>query len=344
LTASQLTRKLSGDGAPPEEPRMPLPDFFLIGAPKAGTTALHAALASHPQLSMSRVKEPKFFLGDGTPPVRPAGPGDAHSVQEHVWRREDYEDLWPERPGALRGESTPFYLSDRAALDRIAAAAPGARLIAVLRHPVDRAYSNWAHLWADGLEPLSDFVAACADEERRMAEGWAPFWRYLGLGRYGEQLQAVHERFPRERVHVLRYRDLVDAPIPALNGICAFLGVEPDAVVDVPSQNVSTYVPPSPTTKVLQAAVRSGASLGRHLPPQVWRRASAPLLSALRRTGGHRPELSPADRVRLLAGFADDIALLELATGQSFADWLVQSAEGTYSVRRSWAPSGRVAS
>jgi hypothetical protein len=265
-------------------------------------------------------------------------------VQEHVWRRSDYEALWPERPGALRGESTPFYLSDPAALDRIAAAVPEARLIAVLRHPVDRAYSNWAHLWADGLEPLSDFVAACAEEERRAAEGWAPFWGYLGLGHYGAQLAEVYERFPSDRVHVLRYRDLVEAPAAALNGICSFLGVAADAVAEVPSENVSTYVPPSTATKVLQAAVRSGATLGQFLPPQVWRRASAPLLSALQRSRMHRPELTPADRARLLAGFEDDIALLERLTDQSFADWRVQSAEGTYSVRRSWAPSGRVAS
>jgi len=323
---------------------MALPHVFLIGAPKAGTTALHAALATHPQLSMSQVKEPKFFLTDGRPPERPTGPGDAHSVQEHVWRRDDYEALWPHRPGLLRGESTPFYLSDPGALDRIAAAVPDARLVAVLRHPVDRAYSNWAHLWADGLEPLSDFMAACREEERRVAEGWAPFWRYLGLGKYGEQVQNLLDRFPREQLHVLRYRDLVDEPVTALNGICQFLGVAADAVVEVPSENVSTYVPPSATTKVLQTVVRSGASLGRHLPPQVWRRASAPLLSALRRSGGHRPELADDDRAELLEGYDDDIALLERLTGVSFSDWRAQSAEGTYSVRRSWAPSSRAAS
>ena len=323
---------------------MALPHVFLIGAPKAGTTALHAALATHPQLSMSQVKEPKYFLTDGRPPERPTGPGDAHSVQEHVWRRDDYEALWPDRAGVLRGESTPFYLSDPGALDRIATEVPDARLVAVLRHPVDRAYSNWAHLWADGLEPLSDFLAACRDEERRVAEGWAPFWRYLGLGKYGEQVQNLLDRFPREQLHVLRYRDLVDEPLAALNGICAFLGIEADAVVEVPSENVSTYVPPSTTTKVLQTAMRSGASLGRFLPPQVWRRASAPLLSALRRSGGHRPELAEHDRAELLEGYDDDIALLERLTGVSFADWRAQSAEGTYSVRRSWAPSSRVAS
>ena len=66
---------------------MPLPDLFLAGAPKAGTTALHVALARHPQLFMSRVKEPKFFLTEGEPrPQR--GPGDARTVREQVWQRE----------------------------------------------------------------------------------------------------------------------------------------------------------------------------------------------------------------------------------------------------------------
>ena len=65
---------------------MALPDFLVIGAPKAGTTALHVALASHPELFMSPVKEPKFFLTDGPPPRR-GGPGDVQTYREHVWRR-----------------------------------------------------------------------------------------------------------------------------------------------------------------------------------------------------------------------------------------------------------------
>jgi len=66
-----------------------LPDFLVIGAPKAGTTALHAALAGHPGLFMSAVKEPKFFLTDGPPPSRGGGPGDVQTYREHIWRRED---------------------------------------------------------------------------------------------------------------------------------------------------------------------------------------------------------------------------------------------------------------
>ncbi len=126
---------------------MTLPDFFVAGAPKAGTTALHAALAQHPELYLSPVKEPKFFLTDGPPPTQ-GGPGDAKTYREHVWRRQDYEDLFAAAPpGTRRGESTPFYLYSHDAQRRIRALIPQARLIVVLRDPVERAHSNWTHLW-----------------------------------------------------------------------------------------------------------------------------------------------------------------------------------------------------
>ncbi len=81
---------------------MALPEFFVAGAPKSGTTALHAALAQHPGLYLSPVKEPKFFLTDGPPPAQ-GGPGDAKTYREHVWRRPDYEALFD--AGAARRAS-----------------------------------------------------------------------------------------------------------------------------------------------------------------------------------------------------------------------------------------------
>jgi hypothetical protein len=82
-----------------------LPDFLIVGAPKAGTSALHAALAQHPQLAMSAVKEPKYFLCGDAPPPLFTGPGDAHSRREWIWRRDDYLDLFAD-PSAevLSGE------------------------------------------------------------------------------------------------------------------------------------------------------------------------------------------------------------------------------------------------
>ena len=189
------------------------PDFFLIGAPKAGTSALHAALAQHPGLFLSRVKEPKYYMCGDSPPPAYKGPGDAHSNREWVWQRERYLSLFDDAPeGVLRGESTPFYLYHRDARRRLAVDNPDAKLIALLRDPVDRAYSNWMHLWMDGLEPEADIVEAARREQDRVDAGWAPFWHYRGLGMYGRQVADLLDHFPREQLLLLRYRELVDRP------------------------------------------------------------------------------------------------------------------------------------
>ena len=314
---------------------MALPDFFIIGAPKAGSTALHSALAHHPGLFLSPVKEPKFFLHDGRP-WRQRGPGDAHSAREWIWNADHYQGLFAAaRPDQLRGESTPFYLWSTEAHKRLAATVPAAKLIAVVRDPVDRAYSNWTHLWCDGLEPEKDFLAACDLEPIRAKAGWAPFWRYTGLGRYGAQLQNLYEHFDPAQVHVLRYRQLVDDPAATLDAICAFLGVATGRVNRIGSSNVSTWVPDSPVNTVLRRTIRAGAHLGQFAPPQVWRTVERPLRNTLHRGHRNRPEPSAAVRTELVGRFADDIALLTRLTGEDYSDWMSDRGRGTYSVRKS---------
>jgi sulfotransferase family protein len=312
---------------------MALPDFFLLGAPKAGTTALHAALAQHPQLYLSPVKEPKFYLCDGQRPPRSRqrGPGDAHSAREWVWQRSKYEALFDAAPaGEMRGESTPFYLYDRAAHRRIHADVPNAKLLVVIRDPVDRAYSNWMHLRSDGLEPIPDFEAAWAAENSRVSDGWAPFWHYRRLGLYGEQLRDLTTLFAPEQVHVLRYRDLVESPVESLDAVCAFLGVSTGVIGGAKQANSHPYVPPSVRATVLGRALRAGAAVGAYAPPRAWRRLSRPLLASLQRGGARRPVLDADLRLRLVEAYREDNALLGEITGRSFADWLGTTSRGQF--------------
>ena len=214
-------------------------------------------------------------------------------AREWIWARGEYEALFDAAPrGVLRGESTPFYLYDPLAHDRIRRLVPEARLIVIVRDPVDRAYSNWMHLWSDGLEPCSDFVSACEAERDRITAGWGLFWHYRRIGLYGEQLDHLLTRFPREQLHVLRYRELVDDPHVTLDRICAFLGVDGGLDLAVRGENTRPFVQPGWKTSVLAPLVRAGASLGRHFPPEIWRRASEPLLWALQAEGGPRPHLA----------------------------------------------------
>lgn len=317
---------------------MALPDFFVLGAPKAGTTALHAALAQHRQLYLSAVKEPKFYLCDGRPPPRSQhrGPGDAHSAREWIWRRADYEALFEAAPaGLLRGESTPFYLYDTAAQERIARDVPHAKLLAVIRDPIDRAYSNWMHLRSDGLEPIPSFLEAWQAEDERVDRGFAPFWHYRRLGLYGEQLQHLYSLFGPEQVMVLRYRQLVETPAQTLDAVCTFLGVQTGRIGAVARENSRPFVPPSRRAQALGSVLRAGAWAGAFTDPRVWRRASRPLLRAMHRPGQRadhrRPVLEPQVRAQLVQAYAEDNALLSRLLGRSFSDWLGTTSRGQFS-------------
>jgi Sulfotransferase family len=302
---------------------MALPDFLVIGAPKAGTTALHTALSGHPSLFLSPVKEPKFFLTDGPPPARGGGPGDAQTYREHVWRRAEYEALFSAAPpGTLRGESTPFYLYDRRAHRRIRSLIPRARLIVVLRDPVERAHSNWAHLRSAGLEPIGDFLPACAAEDRRVEAGWADFWHYLRLGRYGEQLDDLFSVFPREQVLILRYRELVDQPARALDSICRFLGVATGVLTGVPKENVTIHPPRSLRHAAMSQLMRAAAATGQYLPSAAAAGITASLERVLQQERRQREPLTWAERQAVLPQLDADIRLLENVTDRDFSDWL----------------------
>ena len=319
--------------------RHPHPDFLIVGAPKAGTTALHAALAQHPEVFVSTPKEPKYWLCDGAPPPAWRGPGDAHSQQEWMWRDDEYEAIFEPAPThAVRCESTPFYLWSRGAHRRIAESLPDVRLIAVVRDPIDRAYSNWMHLWSDGLEPVADFEEAFALQDQRVHDGWAPFWRYRELGLYGEQLQHLYRYVDPARVLVLRYRDVVDEPRATVDRACRFLGISTGAVASIPRDNARAFVEPGWRPQLLGPVVRAGAWAAQFAPPQVWRRASVPLVARLAGPdAGTRPLLDPRQRERLVPAFSRDIALLERLTGEEFSDWLSSTSRGSFDQRRTSA-------
>jgi hypothetical protein len=245
------------------------------------------------------------------------------TYREHVWRRADYEALFDAAPpGALRGESTPLYLYDPDAMRRIHQAIPHVKLIAIVRDPVERSHSNWTHLWSAGLEPIGDFVQACAEEQRRIDAGWASFWHYTGLSRYGEQLEHVFSLFPREQVLVLRYRLLIDEPAATLDKICAFLGVETGLLTEIPRENVTAHPERTLAHRAVSLGMRASDAVGRLLPGSAATAATHRLERFLQRDARERQPLGWDQRQALLPAFADDVRTLESVLGEDFSDWL----------------------
>jgi hypothetical protein len=198
------------------------------------------------------------------------------------------------------------------------------------------------HLWSDGLEPIADFEAACEAECDRITAGYGHFWHYRRLGLYGEQLEHLLTLFPREQVHVVRYRDLVDRPLESLTRITDFLDVEPPSEIEVRGENTRPFVRPGVKTSVIAPMLRAGASVGRHFPPRYWRRASAPLVWALHTNGTARPPLPAHARRVLVDYYADDIRRLSVITGDDYSDWLGYEDRGDYMARA--AASGAASS
>ena len=209
-----------------------LPDFLLIGAQRAGTTTLYHYLIQHPQLLGSIAdKEVHFFdlrYGEGLDAYRGAFP-------TQVSVRRAARGVEP----VLVGEATPYYLFHPGVPERVAADLPAVRLLAVLRDPVERAWSHYRHEVALGHETLSFEEALTAEDDRLAGEEERlrrdpsatshahQHHAYVARGRYLEQLARWWTALPKDRLLLVRSEDLHADPGPAFDAICEHLGVRP---------------------------------------------------------------------------------------------------------------------
>ena len=288
---------------------MALPNLFVVGAPKCGTSSLHRYLDQHPRITMARLKEPKFFLTDGTRPAF-TGPGDERACRAYVVERAAYEAMFSApAPGSYAGESSPYYLWDPAAAPRIRAAVPEARLVAALREPTARAYSNWSDLREQGREKL-DFAAALAAEGERQARGWEPFWAYRSLGLYGEQLARLFTVFAPHRVKVILAEDLAEDPDRVLGEVFAFLGLDPlDGPLEEERRNQTMYGAVDRRSRAVQSLFDRGQRL-RPVVPKPLRRLGRAAVQRRLRSQATAGGQGVGRRRRFDHLFADDRRLL----------------------------------
>lgn len=294
-----------------------LPDFLVIGAARAGTTALHALLRQHPGLFLTPAKETNFFAYEGER-LAVRGPG-AEFINNSITALADYRAQFAgAAPGQRRGEVCPLYLYEPKAPQRIAAHVPGARLVVILRNPVEQAFSHFLYARHQAIEPLGDFVAALEAEPARQAAGWQPLFGYSRFPRYGEQLARYLARFPREQLLVLDYADWAADNRAALAAICRFVGADPDFAF-VPAAANAGGEPRSAALQRLLMRPNPLTAAGRLLP-LAWRRAIRDRLAA--HNAGGRREMPAAARAILRERLADDVAALSALLGRDYSGWL----------------------
>ena len=210
-----------------------LPNFLIIGAAKAGTTALHAYLQQHPQIYMTPTKETNFFAFAGEE-IDFQGPGDEALKDFSITDWETYQAQFAQVTiEKAIGEACPSYLYYPQAATRIKQYLPDARLIVILRNPITRAYANFLHIVRDDRETHRDFALALQDEPNRIANNWEWFWHYIQVGFYGKQLQHYYQIFASSQIQVYLYEDLKENAITTLQDIFFWLEVDDTFIPDI---------------------------------------------------------------------------------------------------------------
>jgi hypothetical protein len=297
------------------------PDFLIVGAMRAGTTALASALAEHPQVFMTTPKEPNFFaVPYGA--LDFVGPGDQAFARQNSRDWDSYVGLFRGAGTRVCGEASAAYLALPGVASEIRRRRPDAKIVMILRDPVERGYSAWQYLRGGGRERLRDFAAALAAEKERRSLGYGPIWWYVEASRYQERLEEYLTAFPRRQVHVLTNEELRRDPVGAMSRICTFLDVDP---AHLPGSALSREVNPSGVpraeilTHVLHPHYRLREPLSRIAPPvvrQVVRRARAASM-----LGGH--QMPPEARRFLQEELADVAAEVHKLTGVDTSHWQV---------------------
>ncbi|MGD1855745.1 MAG: sulfotransferase [Leptolyngbyaceae cyanobacterium] len=211
-----------------------LPSFLIIGAYKSGTTALYRYFDQHPEVYMSPLKETNFFALEGATPSY-CGPGDAKaptnrlSITSLDAYQAQFDDISDER---AIGEASPMYLYSSTAAERIHSYLPQVKLIAILRQPATRAFSNFLHLVRDGREKSHNFLGVWNREQKRIDAHWAPIWHIRQHGLYYQQLRRYFDRFDAAQIKVVLHEDLVEQPDTMLKDLFDYIGVDTTFHVD----------------------------------------------------------------------------------------------------------------
>jgi len=294
---------------------MVLPDFLICGAPKAGTTALHWYLSEHPDVVMSAPKEAWFFCYD------PRGAGRDKYSNGLQWYSETFFD--GDGSEQVVGESTPLYMSYPLSPKRIKINLPEAKLLFVLRDPVDRAYSQYLrHVNRGVVSPRTSFGNWMRSTKKwDMREEGVP---EIKRGLYHEQLLRYEEHFEAEQMKVILYERFRDEQEQVLREVCKFIGVDPSFEPDTSTRHNVTRYPKSRTLYRLAYALwesieeRLGATV---LEKTRWLRSAVRNQLFQSGTDQEKPPMKPQDRAYLQDLYREPNARLEEYLGRDLSHW-----------------------
>lgn len=287
------------------------PDLFIVGAPKCGTTALYSYLKQHPEIFMSPLKEPQFFASD------------LLGGRRHTLTWPTYLACFAAARGQKRiGEASVAYLGSERAPREIRAFNSAARIIIMLRNPVDMMYSLHSQRLVFNTE-YRDFEAALqAEESEGVVLAWGVGLGYRQAARYTEKVCRYFDVFGRENVHVIIYDDLEASAANVYRQTLRFLSVREDfEPASFPRVNANRRVRSRRLHRFLTHPPRLAWALSRTAIPTRLRRRLVACLGRANAVYGPRPAMNPALRARLLGEFQREVDALSELLDRDLSHW-----------------------
>jgi hypothetical protein len=305
---------------------MLLPNFLVIGAAKAGTTSLYAYLKQHPQIYMSPVKETNFFAFEGKEPNFIGVKLNENSQIYQARFKTDIASYCKQFQKVSEeiaiGETCPSYLYIPQAAERIKNYIPETKLIAILRDPIERAYSNFLHHLRYQAEDSEDFRKAIEKENWRIENNWWWGFHYIRVGFYFEQIKRYFELFAANQIRVYLYEDLKANPVRVMQDIYDFLNVDNTFIPNVSKKHNVTKIPRNRNLhQLLTKSNLITSNLQRFCSAREIERIATnlPIISNLY---FFKPQLLPEIRQELIEVYKDDIWQLEKLINRDLTKWL----------------------
>lgn len=301
---------------------MTLPNFLVIGAAKSGTTSLHFYLAQHPQVFMCPVKEPGFFAFEGEDSQR-KDPWRAGGIHPVITDLHTYQSLFGEvTDQAAIGEVSPAYLVRPKACERIQHYIPHARLIAVLRNPIERAYSAFLmqRLYSD--RPVADFAQLIKTKALARHAGVTGETR-IDAGFYYQHLRRYYDRFSPGQMRIYLYEDLKEKALSTLQDMFAFLQINETFQPDTSIRHMSGGVPRNNLWRaVLFWLNRSKVVLRPFLPARVRHTLRDTLYGVTQKALETQPPPTLETRQAILDIYREDILKLQDLISRDLSAWM----------------------
>lgn len=294
------------------------PDFYIVGAQKCGTTALYSLLRQHKDVFLPHLKESHFFALGGARP-HPQITTVKKLNTKVIWNEVDYLELFSGAKERICGEVCSTYLYAKDAALEIAEKRPDAKIVILLRNPVDRSFSAYNHMRARGVEHLSTFESAVAGDAKPIGTEWLAMAPYKDGSRYAAQVKRYLTAFGLDQVLIIKFDDFILDPISVANEVLKFIGLQP-LNDDVKLEQINkTHIIYNPLVRQILINQRFGIkTLRRLLPARIRGRLREHLVAKFAAPQGL---ISDDIKDRLTQEFLPDILELEALTGLSFEDW-----------------------